>query len=241
MNQYAGYHVMYGGVDPSGQKAVKGNRYGDWDIDQVNRDAKAAHLPYSSRVEVTFIPNPDNVCCTKIAFIQAVRLVDSKTKEPTDTLMVRKMRLTKDGWKVDRLPGAASPWYSINDDGTLRNGAGQLGSAGPEGSGIELRNASLIDLPGWFRTRTTWSYESYAICMEGEDENKLYGGLTWGFFVDGDGKLTSHPNKHLDTPTSDAISAGIAWNRQADLPSMLDSLQNAPDQQTIPDIQWDQP
>ena len=174
MSLYNGYFAESFGLDPMGSKAVKGNRYGDWEIDQNANNYNKADLWYSLDTKITFIPNPKNVCCKEIAFIQTARLLSKKTLKNVNPQEEKNNRINKNGWIIDRAIDRKSPWYGFVK-GKHNKFHGTLGSAGP---GIPTVNAVLTDEPGWSKFNTLWEFETHVICKEGKDKNKLYGVLT---------------------------------------------------------------
>jgi hypothetical protein len=71
---------------------------------------------------------------------------------------------------------------------------------------------------------TKWNFESFAISRE---TGKVYGGVAWGFDVDGEGKLTSHTPWFVNGPTPEFKAAVAAYNKQCEGPA---EKQTAPPQ-----------
>jgi hypothetical protein len=64
-------------TDPTGLKTVKGNKYGDWEIDQTTGTRKGpdGKTLYGCTVPIQFVPNRNTVSATVIAFVQILRVI----------------------------------------------------------------------------------------------------------------------------------------------------------------------
>ncbi len=216
-------------TDPMGQQKIKGaNEYGDWDITQTNHDAARAGGQYSSSVTIKFIPNKDKVCCDEIVFIQMARFIDSNGSMVATP---DRRRATRSGWSIDRVNNRKSPYYGYDNSGR------PSALITPGSSPTPYGEATLRDTPGANAPNVKWQFETVATCKKGRDadhpphmEANVYGALTWGFDVDGAGKLTSHSPIATNLESYSFMDAVDAWNKQAMGP---DALKNDPDQEKI--------
>lgn len=204
-------------------KHVEGNNFGNWDIDQSVSNGSGAGSPYSSDVHIWFNPNKDSVNCSEIAFVQAVKFVDS-AGTPQESRPNFRNRMAASGWELDRLDQRVYGWYGYNNDGT------PSGTVVPGSAPSPEKSAELTDTPGWSVGNTVWDFETCAICKSGFHQNNIYACLTWGFDVDADNKLTKHEPAHRDAPSADFTGAVGGWNTQAAGPA---AQRNAPGQQSL--------
>jgi uncharacterized protein RhaS with RHS repeats len=211
-------------TDPSGLVAVKGNEWGDWEFEQKNTDLGASADPklkptFFSDIKLTFKP-AGKCAADEIAFVQIARIVGINGHKFVDDRANIINRTTKDGWAVDRPRGNDSAWFSLRNDGTWLNVV-------PGGTG---KDAILRDRPRGNEVNTRWEFETYAICKKGKDAGKVYAGFSWGFEVDGGGKVTSLMFSHLDKPSQNFLDSISAWNTQAKGPA---GDRNNPNQQVL--------
>jgi len=110
-------------TDAYGEKAVKGNEWGDWEVVQESHSGgdplkakfgKGAY--YWSDMTAFFVPNAKKVCCDVIAFIQILRRTSSTTGANMNPTYVVK-RQTESGWAVDSPKLANSPWNGYDNEG----------------------------------------------------------------------------------------------------------------------------
>jgi hypothetical protein len=197
---------------------------GKFKVDQTNNSASKAGDPYSSDIKVTFSPNAKKVNSSEIAFVQNVRVIDKKTNKSVDPRDNFKNRKTKDEYTIDRLDDKKFGWYGYNNDGTTGS------TISPGSAPTPLKDAVLTDKPQWNIPDTSWDFETSAIAKSGTDAGKVYGAVTWGFAVDKDNKLSSHPVAETVKPSTQFDDAVKAWNDQAAGP---EAKRNHKDQQAL--------
>jgi hypothetical protein len=64
-----------------------------------------------------------------------------------------------------------------------------------------------------------YQFETYAIAKSGAQKGQIYGGLSWGFAVNGKNELVSLPRKFIPAPGGAFKDAIKAWNAQATGPA----------------------
>jgi RHS repeat-associated protein len=226
---------------PPGFERIGGNRFGDWTIEQFGIDAPAFGLGtgkdtdnYGSLGKITFTPAPGAVTADTVGFIQIVRMTMVKKDDPSKKKDMThrgpdkiKHRITAKGWAVDRQPRIFG-WYGCDDTGNPQKPIGGLGmTITPWRPGNGKRPAVLEDLPsgpepnpdvtlplsGWI---IKYEFETYAVeKLANGKPGRIYGGISWGFTVDSQGKVASLPRKFISTPSADFFEAIAAWNKQA--------------------------
>ena len=81
-----------------------------------------------------------------------------------------------------------------------------------------VRSKNMGSVPR-FQPNLRWEFEVIVVCRssdKGTSTKKVYGSLTWGFDVDGRGKVTSHkPRVARQYPTDNYARAMFLWNMQA--------------------------
>jgi len=203
-------------------KAAPG-KPGTWSISQNNADGADSSSAYQSVVEIKFDPDPKQVTCDELAFVQNFRAIDSASKS-VDPRPNFKNRITSTGWTIDRLDQKKYGWYGYNNDGS------PSGTVTPGKSPKPKKPAELRDKPGTSIPNIAFEFETCAICKGGVDASKVYGCYTWGFDVDGSNKLTSRARTELDAPSAEFTDAVAKWNAQAAGDA---AKRNDPDQQPL--------
>jgi uncharacterized protein RhaS with RHS repeats len=230
---------------PPKTQNVKGNQYGDWKITQENESDVLG--PYESRVTIEFIPNIAKVKSTEIAFIQIVRILDTKTGQSVGENRLGKAavaRMTAEGWHVDRQSNKKYGWYGYGNDGKPEEekNVGLHGvdvmPVSPGSSPKPYKTAVLKDFPGdpnkTPAIHKQFEFETYAIAKAGKDKGTIYGGLSWGFRVEALSKMTSLPRSFLKQPSGQFKAAIALWDKQAKGPA---NMRNDPNQVPLgPDI-----
>ena len=225
-------------IDPSGMatKDVKGNDFGDWDIDQSFTMHQKPPLDYDYNAGTVIHWKPKAGCCSKIAFLQTLQIKDGAgaNKNPEPNYIGR---MTPTHWAVDVLAHRSSPFISETNAGQPDRLKLEYGRFPPP------VNAFLRDRPQGSLYGVTWSYETCATCLEWLDRGKIYACLSWGFDVDATGKLTGHNPTSSDKASKDFGAALLKWNEQAVGPV---AARNDPNQIPVPPIvltrlqQWQQ-
>ena len=203
--------------------ALTPGKRGTWSISQNNSDGADSSSEYQSVVEIKFDPDPKQVTCDELAFVQNVRLIDTSGKSVAARPNF-KNRVTAKGWTIDRLDQNKYGWYAYNNDGSPG------GNVTPGKSPKPKKPAELRDKPGWSVPNVVFDFETCAICKGGVDASKVYGCYTWGFDVDGSNKLTSRARTALDGPSAEFTDAVAKWNAQAAGDA---AKRNDPDQQPL--------
>ena len=222
--------LLYGWLTSKGggaTKALPGRQYGELTLKVgtiVNGD-KAAGKRYDYPVEITFTPDTTAVNADEIAFIQTVRLVDTKTGADRDWDATNKKRQTASHTSVDRLSGREQGWYGYKDDDSAS------GTVTPWKKADPTKPAWMSDTPGARIADATWAFETAVVCRSGTDAGTVYATVTWGFTVDSDLKVTALPTKVFNKPTKEFGSAVQKWNDQAAGP---EADRNAPGQKSPP-------
>ena len=214
----------YLGSKMGGTKKPTVGPMGSFNVEQTNNDGANSSSGYNSDIKVGFSPDEKLVNSSEIAFVQNVRVVDADTKESVDPRDNFQNRKTDDEYTIDRLDNRKYGWYGYNNDG--------LASAtiSPGSAPTPKKDAILTDRPQWSRPNTSFDFETAAIDKSGEQGNKVYGSVTWGFSVDKENKLSSHPVEETLTPSSEFNEAVEAWNEQAEGP---EDKRNHPDQEKL--------
>jgi len=176
------------------------------------------------QIELYFLPDPDKVTASEIAFVQIVRRLKADGSVDRDNEQAYSAdRTTSNGWHVDAIETDISGFY---------------GMEGLSASAIThpwYRNAATIpcfmrDTPG-ITPDGRFEAEAVPVQLSGEDEGKAYGSITWGMTKAG-GKVTTHTVGYKETPSSDFRAAASAWNAQASSPGKRTSV----NQQVLPTI-----
>jgi hypothetical protein len=208
---------------PPATKPSAPAKKGTWSITQNSTDGSAS-TPYRSAVRLTFSPDPAQVNCSEIAFVQGVRHVDSSTSASVNPIPTYQSRMTSAGWTLDRINQRKYGWYGYNNDGT------PSGLVTPGSSPSPLTNAVLRDTPTNSIPNSSLSFETCAICRTGTDSGTIYGCYTWGFDVDSSYHVTDHASAEQASPSADFNEVVSSWNAQAAGPA---ARRNAPDQQPL--------
>ncbi len=176
------------------------------------------------QIELYFLPDPDKVTASEIAFVQIVRRLKADGSVDRDNEQAYAAdRTTSNGWHVDAYESDISGFY-----------------------GMKGLSASAITHP-WYRSAATipcfmrdtpgisadgrFQAEAVPVQLSGEDEGKAYGSITWGM-TRANGQVTTDPVGYKETPSSDFRAAASAWNAQAGSPGKRTSL----NQQVLPTI-----
>lgn len=169
-------------------KKINGNKYGDW---QIAQEVPTGNLvdPYYCHVQIRFSPNPATVSSDEIAFVQIVRVIDTRTSRPRDKLIAQYTpRMTKEGWAVDVGNNRRLGWFGYDSRG--RPLPPELGTAkeveilrvSPGDSlATPPKAAVLEDVPGDPGTppavNVKWEFQTFAVSKSLRDRRKVYGGL----------------------------------------------------------------
>ncbi len=211
------------GLDAGNGVCTDGNDYGGWEFGQTNNSGSSSGDTYSSDVEISFVPNPDTVDSTEIAFIQDVKVANTggASIDPRENFQ---NRLTGEGRTVDRLDNKKYAYYGYNNDGTTGS------TMSPGSAPTPFKKATLKDKPSWSVPNSKWTFETVAVAKSGVQANTQYGALTWGFDVDANNKLSSHPIRTSDSGSASFQQSVDAWNDQATGPA---DERNHPAQETV--------
>src|SRR5262249_24497017 len=154
----------------------------------------------------------------EIAFLQIARITDLTTKKPHEKLLpaMASYRMTSDGWVLDRQPHTFG-WFGYDDSGqpdfpTGRDEAGVKPGSCP----ANYQPPIMKDAPGHPQgvANAKFEFETYAIARSGKDEGTIYGGISWGFEIDKDRKITPGEPAFLKGPTSEFNLAVGLWDSQ---------------------------
>ena len=215
------------GVDEA--KQAPGAGYGEMEMEVIKvTDGDPGKKSYEYSMKIKFTPDEAACDADSIAFIQRVRLVDTKTGANKDWDQVNRERATTRQSSIDRIPGKEQGWYGVandlKDQGNLQTWV--------RGGG--MKEAWMTDAPGAAIPNTTWEFETAAVSRSGSDAGTVYGVITWGFTVDDKLKVSGMPNLTFNKPTSDFSAAVAAWNKQAKGPA---AKRTAPNQKDLPALQ----
>jgi hypothetical protein len=215
------------GVDEAHQ--APGAGYGEMEMEVISvTDGVVGTKSYEYSMKIKFKPEVAAVKADSIAFIQRVRLVDTKTGANKDWDQVNRERATTRQSSIDRIPGKDQGWYGVANDLTDQ---GNLQTWVRGGTKTE---AFMTDAPGAAIPDTTWEFETAAVSRSGPDTGTVYGVITWGFTVDDKLKVTGMPNLTFNKPTSDFSAAIATWNKQAKGPA---AKRTSPNQAELPAVQ----
>lgn len=161
----------------------------------------------SSEVTLNFTAKA-TLDCTKILFIQIVRITDPSGVHVYPGGPGGRMagRATPDGWSLDRYDDMTSPYY-----GTDNTGGDQDNNHNGRPGGDD---SWMWDKPSGFHGYK-FEFETCAICAGGTDIGKCYGCITWGFKVNDDGSITPSGEGNSDKPSDNFQKAADKWNGQA--------------------------
>jgi RHS repeat-associated protein len=229
--------------DVAESEPIRGNTEGKWEIVQKNVSDLAAG--YESFVTLTFLPNDNSVDSTEIAFIQICRIVydDGTVATGKELLDKQEFRQGGDGWSVDRQPKKYA-WLGYDDRGkpeaayTVKVRTKRIITPVVPGKSSRTGTtpAVLQDVPGDEaklgapRVKLTFEFETYAVAKAGKEKGKVYGGVYWGFHVDGLARMTSLKRRFLDPPTPEFRRSVMLWNAQANGPK---AQRTVPDQEPL--------
>ena len=213
-----------GSIDLHGLDQIKGNLYGDWEIDQSEEHGMilpgGMAIAPRSTVTITFRPTL-NCDCEEISFIQAIHIMN----EDGTTMKVPDFRQDPvTGFAIDRFRGRILPWYGHQNHGTLlpypifdEDGEFQEmttqvtpGTTSPEVSPAILRDRSQNTVGDFIH-----QFISCIVCKSGEDEGKVYGCLEWGFKAV-DWQVEVLQRMHHDKPTHEFETAANLWSAAND-------------------------
>jgi hypothetical protein len=176
------------------------------------------------QIELYFLPDPDKVTASEIAFVQIVRRLKADGSVDRDNEQAYATdRTTSSGWHVDAYEADVSGFY-----------------------GMKGLTASAITFP-WYRSAPTipafmrdtpgiigdgrFEAEAVPVQQSGDDEGKAYGSITWGM-TKANGQVTTDAVGYKEKPSPDFRAAAAAWNAQASNPGKRTSLK----QQVLPTI-----
>jgi hypothetical protein len=176
------------------------------------------------QIELYFLPDPDKVTASEIAFVQIVRRLKADGSVDRDNEQAYAAdRTTPTGWHIDAYEADISGFY-----------------------GMKGLSASAITHP-WYRSAPTipcfmrdtpgitadgrFEAEAVPVQLSGDDEGKAYGSITWGM-TKAKGKVTTDAVGYKQAPSSDFRAAASMWNAQASSPGKRTSV----NQQVLPTI-----
>jgi hypothetical protein len=172
--------------------------------------------PTGMQIELYFLPDPDKVSAFEIAFVQVVRRLKADGSVDRDNEQAYAAdRTTAGGWHIDAYEADTSPYY---------------GMKGFSSSSITFpwyRSAPTIpcfmrDTPGMIGDGR-FEAEAVPVSMNGDDEGKAYGSITWGM-TKKDGQVTTDAVGYKAAPSADFKAAAAAWNAQATNPAKRANL-----------------
>ena len=92
----------------------------------------------------------------------------------------------------------------------------------------------MSDVPGIQKVNQrylgmSFEFQTYVVCVDGEDKGKVLFGLSWGFSIDAKGNITSMPEHYLYGAGPDYAPAKAKWDAQAVAPrgSVKNDLEQA--------------
>jgi len=176
------------------------------------------------QIELYFLPAPDKVTASEIAFVQVVRRLKADGSVDRDKEQAYAAdRTTSNGWQVDAYEADISGFYGMK-------GLTPSAITSPWYRSVPTVPAFMRDTAG-ITADGRFEAEAVPVQLSGKDEGKAYGSITWGM-TKANGQVTTHTVGYKDTPSSDFKAAASAWNAQAANPAKRTSL----DQQVLPTI-----
>src|SRR5215207_2866816 len=176
------------------------------------------------QIELYFLPDPDKVNASEIAFVQIVRRLKADGSVDRDNEQAYAAdRTTANGWHIDAYEADISGFYGMKG---LTPSAITL----PWYRSVPTIPAFMRDTPG-ITGDGRFEAEAVPVQLSGKDEGKAYGSITWGMTKAG-GRVKTDTVGYKETPSPDFKAAASAWNAQATSPGKRTSL----DQQVLPTI-----
>ena len=199
--------------------------YNEFDSDSGNDTNKRCGVD----IKLTFT-SPESVKSTKIGFVQIMKCIDGDGKPLLfDNEKPRATDASSGdaGWTVDRLSGRKWGYYGMANDGSAQGNMG-LGSRASKDTAT---SAWMTDAVRLARSQgKTFSCTALTFAIDIEHGTYL-GGVTWGYSVATDGKVTKNTLGEADW--TDAQRAAVSgWNAQSKLDDH--AKRNDPDQQVLP-------
>jgi hypothetical protein len=168
------------------------------------------------QIELYFLPDPDKVTASEIAFVQIVRRTKADGSVDRDNEQAYAAdRTTANGWHVDAYEGDISGFYGFK-------GLHTSAITHPWYRSAPTIPAFMRDTPG-ITGDGRFEAEAVPVQMSGDDEGKAYGSITWGMSKAG-GKVTTDTVGYKQTPSSDFMAATSAWTAQASNPAKRANL-----------------
>jgi hypothetical protein len=176
------------------------------------------------QIELYFLPDPDKVTASEIAFVQVVRRLKGDGSVDRDKEQAYAAdRTTPSGWQVDAYEADISGFYGMK--GLSPTAITYPWYRSTPTIPCFMRDTAGITADGRFEA------EAVPVQLSGPDEGKAYGSITWGM-TKANGKVTTDAVGYREAPSSDFKAAASAWNAQAGNPGKRTSL----DQQLLPTI-----
>jgi hypothetical protein len=233
------------GADPSGLSPVirpgiylkSGEEVGSNKYGTFYMDAKHVAIAVGDQLEARIYFKPKkSVCCNEIAFLQAVRTIDTAKNAPIRRAGVAPM--DEEGWHLDNGPGRRYGWYGYGSPwlgalglyGALPSTTllGSIGMGLYTISGVpfslevwplyrgQVGMAYLGDGPVLFNASERQEFITCAVCRSGKDAGTIYGCIQWSHEVDAKGVYTQHRTQFVNAPDKGFWSAIGAWNANAE-------------------------
>jgi hypothetical protein len=176
------------------------------------------------QIELYFLPDPDKVTASEIAFVQVVRRLKADGSVDRDNEQAYAAdRTTSNGWHVDAYEADISGFYGMK-------GLSASAVTHPWYRSAPTIPAFMRDTPG-ITGDGRFEAEAVPVQLSGEDEGKAYGSITWGM-TKANGRVTTDTVGYKEQPSSDFMAAASAWNAQAGNPAKKANL----GQQVLPTI-----
>jgi hypothetical protein len=176
------------------------------------------------QIELYFLPDPDKVTASEIAFVQIVRRLKADGSVDRDNEQAYAAdRTTSNGWHVDAYEADISGFYGMK-------GLSASAITHPWYRSAATIPAFMRDTPG-ITEDGRFEAEAVPVQLSGEDEGKTYGSITWGM-TKANGQVTTDTVGYKEQPSSEFRAAASAWNAQAGNPAKRANL----GQQVLPTI-----
>jgi hypothetical protein len=168
------------------------------------------------QIELYYLPDPDKVTASEIAFVQIVRRLKADGSVDRDNEQAYAAdRTTPNGWHVDAYEKDIAGYYGM--DGLTTRSITHHWYRSAATIPAFMRDTPGISGDGRFEA------EAVPVQRSGEDEGKAYGSITWGM-TKSNGQVTADTVRYKETPSSDFKAAVAAWNAQASNPAKRANL-----------------
>jgi hypothetical protein len=202
------------------------DNYNEFDSDSGNDTNKRCGVD----IKITF-KSPESLTSNKIGFVQVMKCVDGDGKPllfANEKPRATDAKSGDAGWTVDRLKDRKWGYYGMDNDGTAAGNMG-LGSRTSKDSATDAWMKDAVRLAREQGKTFSCTALTFAIDIE---HGRYLGGVTWGYSVGTDGKVTK--NTLAEADWTDAQRAAVAgWNAQSKLDDV--TKRNDPDQQKLPE------